>query len=295
MNMKKMIFLVLSVLTLTACAPDQKSQQNPNGNNAGRQNGNNAGQQNSNNPAKGKISAVERKAPSLQLTVKSNHVPVRASTDPKSKIVAYVNKGQTCKATEKVGNKYKVTCPNGAKGYIDQNKVNAPTTQAAKPPSQAPPQNPATNETPRVTSEQQPNQPSQAPAVAATLTANEQQMLNLVNQERSKNGVKPLQIDNTVESLSRMKAQDMIDKNYFSHQSPTYGSPFDMLKKYNVKYLYAGENIAGNADVAAAHKSLMNSPGHRKNILNGNFTHVGIGIKNGGMYGKMYVQMFIGK
>ncbi|WP_047154128.1 CAP domain-containing protein [Aneurinibacillus tyrosinisolvens] len=135
-----------------------------------------------------------------------------------------------------------------------------------------------------------------APAASATqgLTADEQKMVSLVNQERAKQGLAPLKVNMELQKLARLKAQDMINKNYFSHQSPTYGSPFDMMRTYGVTYRTAGENIAGNATVQAAHTSLMNSPGHRANILNSAFTEAGIGIVNGGPYGKMFVQMFKG-
>ena len=94
--------------------------------------------------------------------------------------------------------------------------------------------------------------------------------------------------------ISRKKSKDMIDKNYFGHTSPTYGSPFDALKNNGVSYRYAGENLAGAPTVERAHSGLMNSPGHRANILNPNFTHVGIGIVDGGPYGNLYTQTFIG-
>jgi len=92
-----------------------------------------------------------------------------------------------------------------------------------------------------------------------------------------------------------MKSQDMVDKNYFAHQSPTYGSPFELMRSQGISYRTAGENLAGAPSVETAHRNLMNSPGHRANILNPNFTHVGVGIVNGGPYGKMFTQHFIGK
>ncbi len=119
-------------------------------------------------------------------------------------------------------------------------------------------------------------------------------MLNLVNQERARAGLKPLQMDLNLVKLARLKAQDMINLGYFDHNSPTYGSPFDMMKKYGVSYRYAGENLAGAPTVDSAHTNLMNSPGHRANILNANYTRVGIGVVSGGRYGKMFVQMFNG-
>jgi uncharacterized YkwD family protein len=128
-----------------------------------------------------------------------------------------------------------------------------------------------------------------------TLTAAEQQMLNLVNTERAKAGLQPLKADPQLTKTARLKSQDMAQNNYFSHQSPTYGSPFDMMKQFGITYRTAGENIAGNQSVAAAHTALMNSSGHRANILNANFNYVGIGIVNGGQYGMMFTQQFVGR
>lgn len=127
------------------------------------------------------------------------------------------------------------------------------------------------------------------------VTAEEQKMVDLVNKERVAKGLKSLKIDNQLTKLARLKSKDMIAKDYFAHTSPTYGSPFDMMKKYGVKYTYAGENLAGNQTVDKAHVALMNSDGHRKNILSPNYTHIGIGIVKGGKYGTMYTQMFIKK
>lgn len=160
-----------------------------------------------------------------------------------------------------------------------------PTTQTVTKPAQT-------------TAAPAPTTQTAAPSTTATtagLTAAEQQMLNLVNAERAKAGLSPLKADLQLTKLARLKSQDMINKNYFSHQSPTYGSPFDMMKSYGVTYKTAGENLAGNSSVQAAHTALMNSSGHRANILNGSFTHVGIGIMSGGNYGMMFTQMFVGR
>lgn len=126
------------------------------------------------------------------------------------------------------------------------------------------------------------------------LTADENKMLELVNAEREKVGLAPLENDMRLVEISRKKSKDMIEKNYFAHTSPTYGTPFDALKNNGISYRYAGENLAGAPTVLQAHTSLMNSSGHRANILNPNFTHIGIGIVDGGPYGKMYTQTFIG-
>lgn len=121
----------------------------------------------------------------------------------------------------------------------------------------------------------------------------EEEMLSLINEERVKVGVKPLQMDQDLVKIARLKSQDMIEKNYFDHVSPTYGAPFTMMTSFGIDYSYAGENLAGNYSVQNAHEALMASDGHRKNILNPNYTHIGVGIVEGGAYGKMFTQLFI--
>ncbi len=126
------------------------------------------------------------------------------------------------------------------------------------------------------------------------LTVDEQQMINLVNQERARRGLAPLKVNLDVVKVARLKARDMVENNYFSHTSPTYGSPFDMLRQLGISYRYAGENLAGAPTVEIAHQNLMNSPGHRANILNPNFKEIGIGVVSSSRYGKIFVQMFTG-
>lgn len=127
------------------------------------------------------------------------------------------------------------------------------------------------------------------------LTADELEVFNLINAQRTKNGLSALKIDSEVQNVARIKAKDMVDNNYFSHNSPIYGSPFDMLKSFKVSYKTAGENIAGNSSNSAAVNAWMNSSGHKANILNSSFNYTGIGVVTGLKYGKIYVQMFIGK
>ncbi len=119
------------------------------------------------------------------------------------------------------------------------------------------------------------------------------EVLNLVNQERSKNGLSPLTLNNDLTHIATMKASDMRDKNYFSHNSPTYGTPFEMLQQFGVKYSYAGENIAaGQKTSEQVMNDWMNSSGHRANILNKNYTQLGVGYVTGGEYGTYWVQLF---
>jgi uncharacterized YkwD family protein len=120
-------------------------------------------------------------------------------------------------------------------------------------------------------------------------------MVTLVNGERAKAGLRPLTADLRLVQTARAKSQDMISGGYFGHESPRLGSPFDQMRAAGIAYATAGENIAGNSGVEGAQVSLMNSPGHRANILNPKFTRMGIGIIRGGAYGLMVTQQFIGE
>lgn len=124
----------------------------------------------------------------------------------------------------------------------------------------------------------------------------QKEVLRLVNVERSKMGLKELTLNTELSRVATLKSQDMIDKNYFSHTSPTYGSPFDMMKKFNISYRIAGENIAmGQKTPAQVVEAWMNSEGHRANILNANYTDLGVGIAKSFKGTIYWTQMFIGK
>lgn len=127
------------------------------------------------------------------------------------------------------------------------------------------------------------------------LTADEQEVFNLINAQRTAAGLSALKIDEELQNVARVKAKDMVDNNYFSHNSPTYGTPFNMIKNFGITYKAAGENIAGNSTNKGAVNAWMNSSGHKANILNSNYNYTGIGVVSSPKYGKIYVQMFIGK
>ena len=129
----------------------------------------------------------------------------------------------------------------------------------------------------------------------SNMKSDEKEVFDVINKQRTKNGLAALKDDSEVQRVAKIKAQDMVDNNYFSHTSPTYGSPFDMLKSFKISYKTAGENIAGNSSNSSAVTAWMNSSGHKANILNGNFNYTGIGVVSSPKYGKMYVQLFIGK
>ncbi|MBO8164583.1 MAG: SafA/ExsA family spore coat assembly protein [Brevibacillus sp.] len=122
----------------------------------------------------------------------------------------------------------------------------------------------------------------------------EAQVVELVNQERAKYGLKPLVANWELARVARFKSQDMRDRGYFSHQSPTYGSPFEMMRAFRISFRAAGENIAaGQTSPQAVMKSWMESPGHRQNILSAQFTQIGVGYAKGGAYRHYWTQMFI--
>ncbi|MFC4322957.1 CAP domain-containing protein [Litchfieldia salsa] len=141
-----------------------------------------------------------------------------------------------------------------------------------------------------------PKQETKAPAqtqAAGTISEFERKVIDLTNAERSKNGLPNLQADTQLSGVAREKSNDMQKNNYFSHTSPTYGSPFDMMRDFNVTYKTAGENIAqGQQTPEQVVQAWMNSEGHRKNILSKDFTHIGVGYQQSGHH---WTQMFIGK
>jgi uncharacterized YkwD family protein len=200
-----------------------------------------------------------------------------------------------------------------------QKQLNEQGAQAEKQPAQKPVQQPTQKQEQAQKPVQQPvkeqpktEQPAQKPAqkpvqqkpvqaekpqattpASSAVSAFEQQVVELTNQERAKNGLPALKLDVELSKVARDKSKDMQTKNYFSHTSPTYGSPFDMMKAYGVSYKSAGENIAmGQRSPEEVVQAWMNSQGHRENIMNPNFTHIGVGHVTTGNY---WTQMFIGK
>ena len=130
------------------------------------------------------------------------------------------------------------------------------------------------------------------PSINGDVLSFEKEVVRLVNNVRAQNGLQPLTENWQLSRVARYKSQDMHDKKYFSHTSPTYGSPFDMIRNFNISFRSAGENIAmGYTTPAAVVDGWMNSSGHRANILNKSFTQIGVGYVESGHY---WTQMFIG-
>ena len=121
------------------------------------------------------------------------------------------------------------------------------------------------------------------------------QVVTLVNKERASNGLQSLASDSQLAKLAQMKAEDMAKNGYFSHTSPTYGSAFDMMKKYGVSYKTAGENIAkGQKTAQSVMNGWMNSSGHRANILKSDYTKIGVGYAKASDGTTCWVQIFKG-
>lgn len=137
-----------------------------------------------------------------------------------------------------------------------------------------------------------PGQVLTIPQLDASVLSYENEVIRLVNEIRAKNGLKPLTANWELSRVARYKSQDMVDNRYFSHTSPTYGTPFQMIKAFGLSYRSAGENIAyGYRTPQAVVDGWMNSSGHRANILNASYTQIGVGYVASGHY---WTQMFIG-
>lgn len=141
-----------------------------------------------------------------------------------------------------------------------------------------------------------PGQTIQIPGQNSNQQSMEQQVVSLVNAERAKHGLQPLRENWELSRVARFKSNDMRDSNYFSHTSPTYGSPHQMIRDFGLSYRASGENIAaGQTSAQAVFNSWMNSTGHRQNILSANYTEIGVGYSQGGSYGHYWTQMFMSR
>jgi len=210
-----------------------------------------------------------------QISITATSSNVRSGPGTSFLKVGLVYKGQIVDCIGKLGGWWVVHLENDVVGSISGDLA-----KAYYPPTTTPTPTP-TPTTPT---------PSQV-----ELTADQQHMLDLINQERSKVGVAALKVDSQLQKMAQTKSDEMVAKAYFDHNSPTYGSPFDMMKTFGISYTSAGENIAGNSSVDKAHTALMNSPGHKENILKASYNYIGIGITASPTYGKMFAQDFIGR
>ncbi|WP_202710270.1 CAP domain-containing protein [Sporosalibacterium faouarense] len=289
---KKYLVLTIILLLLTSCtSPSEK-------------------------PMDTNESSIFETAEVKNVKILRNGCDVKSGAGESFDTIGTLNQNDVANVLGKVGDWYVIKLDNNRVGCVNNESVQPviKETDTAKQPNNIPnsdqtqPNQPNTgnNQEPNTNNQTPNNQPdttpntnqnnTQSPAnPVKRLTDQEQRMVELVNMERTKNDLPPLEVDLELARVARIKAQDMAENNYFSHYSPNYGSPFDMMKSFGIEYLHAGENLAGNSGVENAHNALMNSSGHRKNILSPDFTHIGIGITPSDKYGYIYTQMFISK
>ena len=218
--------------------------------------------------------STEVKAPGFtRCTVNASSLNIRCGPSTKYAIVKTVKYGTELKAIGKVTNWYIVQAADDTVGMVSGWYISPikSTTQSGN----------QTNTSINVSN--------------LEMTSDEQTIFNLVNEARRNAGLTELKLDKELLRVARIKSKDMVDNNYFSHTSPTYGTPFQMIKNFGISYKSAGENIAGNSTAKKAFDAWMNSSGHKANILGNSFTSTGIGVVDSPVYGKILTQMFIGK
>ncbi|MBM7663995.1 putative YkwD family protein [Solibacillus kalamii] len=172
-----------------------------------------------------------------------------------------------------------------------EKEVKAPQTPAKE--KATPVTNNNNTKAPSNSKNQQVEAPVKTPSnnVSQSVSEFEKQVIDLTNAERAKEGLKPLEMHSPLMEVAQAKSEDMAKNNYFSHTSPTYGSPFDQIKSAGISYRSAGENIAqGQRTPQQVVQAWMESPGHRQNIMNANYTHIGVGFVENGYY---WTQQFI--
>jgi len=205
-------------------------------------------------------------------TVLSNGVNVRRGPSTSFAKVTTLSNGTSVTVIGKIDNFYTIIFSNNKVGMIEGSLIKKSTTTPSTP---AP----------------VPTTPS---APAATLSKADL-VLKYINEARAANGLIALTKDWKLADIALRKSNEMVEKEYFLHTSPTYGTPFDMMKNFGITYKTAGENIAGNSDMKNTVDSWMNSEGHRKNILSNSYNYIGIGVTSSPKYGYVIVAMFIGK
>lgn len=128
----------------------------------------------------------------------------------------------------------------------------------------------------------------------ATLSKEEEETLNAINEYRRENGLSDLKAISKLQEVAKIKAEDIVENEYFSHNSENLGTPFEMLKANDVKYKFAGENLAGSTTSEKAVDAWINSTSHRDNILDEDYEYTGIYVIDSPVYGKIFVQIFLG-
>ena len=213
--------------------------------------------------------------------VTASALNVRSGPGTNYKSVGLVYKNEYIRVFAKIGEWYVVQTNNDLIGAVSTKYVRAINSNTYNSSNQGTTQNNTTT--------------TNKTDVSTTPSALEKELLTLINQKRKAYGLSELKFDTATQKTARAKAEDLVANNYFSHNSPTYGTPFEMMKSFGVTYKTAGENIAGNSTLEGAVNAWMNSQGHRENILNNAYNLTGIGVVKSNTYGYVMVQMFVGR
>ncbi|NLX64989.1 MAG: SH3 domain-containing protein [Clostridiaceae bacterium] len=222
----------------------------------------------------------------------ADRLNLRSGPSTEHEIIGKFTKNKWLNVLAKIGDWYVVFDPDSGKvGCVSAAyfktapEVNQGKTSTPAPSKPSTPASPSPAATPVPSTDKQ----------EGDLSPDEKKLLDLINAERAKSNLSPLIADPELMKVARIKANDMTKNNYFSHYSPTYGSPFDMMRQFGITFKAAAENIAGNSTIEGAVSSWMKSEGHRSNIMNSNYNYTGIGISKSNKYGYVFVQMFIRK
>lgn len=207
----------------------------------------------------------------VQVTVSSLSFRTGASTS--HNVIKTLSKGTVMDVIGKIGNWYVVKNSKDTVGCLDGRYVKPYVPSSSTPP---PAPVPVPSPVPAPTPDQ--------PAAGDTFSAMQTEMLGYINSDRVANGLAPLTLTKSLSDGAYLKSKDMAVNDYFSHTSPTYGSPFDMMKSLGISYMSAGENIAMHTSIKGAYDAFMNSSGHRANILNAGYSKLGLGIYQEGSY-----------
>ena len=219
--------------------------------------------------------------------VSANKLNVRRGPGIKYETVGILSKDAYIRVFAKIGNWYVIQTQNNLIGAVSCDYINPCYDMDLSNLSIETNAEPVSNSD---TTEVQ-----ATPEVPSTLSVEEEEFINKINELRVKNNLPELKIDDNVQNVARLKAQDLAENNYFSHTSAKYGTPFEMLSTSGVNYKTASENIAGNSTIEGAINSWMNSDSHKNNILSTDFNYTGVAVVHSNTYGKILVQLFIGK
>jgi uncharacterized protein YkwD len=223
-----------------------------------------------------KVAGVFTTTSVQQVQVTASSVSMRTGASASHRVIKDLPRGTVIDVIGKIGNYYVVKNSKDTVGcvygtYVKPYVRTTTTTGTDSNPVPAPVPGPTPT-------------PAPTPVPADTASAMQAEMLGYINAARSSAGVAPLALSQALSGGAFLKSKDMAENDYFSHTSPTYGSPFAMMQSLGITYRLAGENIAQNSSVKGAFDAFMNSTGHRENMLNSGYSQIGLGFYQEGYY-----------